>query len=122
MAESKEQEKRRTFERFVARFPVKFQHGRGDYGQDVFLIDASAQGVKFTTKKQMYLHDSISLEVELPDGKKPLELNGKVVWTKKRAPDLWDVGLEFHKIQLMQMQRMFKQVEPTDYPLPENYE
>ena len=70
--------------------------------------DASASGVRIAIKKKVFIHDSISLEVELPDGHDPLVLNGRVVWTREKTPNAWDAGVEFHKIHLMQMQRMFK--------------
>jgi len=103
---------KRLFERFDARFPVKYKHSRHDFGDDVFLRDASATGVKLASKTRLFLHDSVSLEVKLPDGKAPLTLNGRVVWSKNKAPQLWDIGMEFHRIHLMNTQRMFKYVIP----------
>jgi Tfp pilus assembly protein PilZ len=103
----------RLFERFTARFPVKFRHSRGDFGTDVFLRDASALGVRFTTRQRMFLNDSVSLVVELPDGFDPLTLNGRVVWIKRKTPELWEAGVEFHKPDLMKMRRVFKLVNNT---------
>jgi len=102
----------RTFQRFSARFPVKFKHERDDYGTSVFLRDASAQGLRLTTKKRMFLHDSVSLLVSLPDGKGPLSLNGRVVWTKTRAANLWDIGIEFYKINFLNLHRIFQLIMP----------
>jgi hypothetical protein len=62
---------KRLFQRFPARFPVKFKHSRDEFGTEVFLRDASAQGVRFTSKKRMFLHDSVSLLMTLPDEKSP---------------------------------------------------
>ena len=104
----------RVFERFSARFPVKFKHSREDYGSQVFLRDASARGARFSTSQKMFLHDSISLEVKLPDGNAPMVLNGRVVWTKTKETNQWDVGMEFHKVNLMSMQRLYRLVEKTD--------
>ncbi|MFP4473767.1 MAG: PilZ domain-containing protein [Candidatus Omnitrophota bacterium] len=114
ITEQEQQKDYRLYERFRARFPVKFKHSREDFGTDVFLRDASAQGARFTTKRRMYLHDSISLEVDLPDGKPPLTLNGRIVWTKSSSPSLWDVGMEFHKINYMQTHRIFELIMPDD--------
>jgi len=107
-----EQKEQRIFQRFSARFPVKFKHSREDYGMDVFLRDASAKGVRIVNKKRMVLHDSVSLLVNLPDGKAPLTLNGRVVWTKTQGPDLWDVGMEFHKVNFMNLHRVFHLILP----------
>ncbi len=78
---------------------------------DVFLRDASAQGVKLTTTHQMLLHDSVSLTIELPNGCEPMTLTGRVVWTRKKTETSWDVGIQFHVMHLMGMQRMFRLVE-----------
>lgn len=102
----------RLFERFPARFPVKFRNAQEEYGTDVFLRDASAQGVKFATRQRLFPRDSVSLEVQLPDGHDPLVLNGRVVWIKEKAPELWEAGLAFHKVNLMKLQRLFKLVQP----------
>lgn len=100
----------RLFERFSARFPVKFRHTRSDYGSDVFLRDASARGVRISTREKVFLNDSVSLEVKIPDGSEPVTLNGRVVWMHAKSPTLWDAGVELHQINLMEMQRIFKYV------------
>lgn len=101
----------RVFERFPAKFPVKFKHSRDEYGSDVFLRDASAEGMRLTTKEHLFVNDKISVEVKIPDSVQPLILNGEVVWAKNLNPDLWEVGVRFHKIHLMRLQRLYKFVE-----------
>jgi hypothetical protein len=98
----------RLFERFSARFPVKFRHTRSEYGSEVFLRDASARGVRISTRERVFLNDSISLEVKIPDGSEPVMLNGRVVWMQTKSPTLWDAGVELHEINFMEMQRIFK--------------
>ncbi len=105
----------RLFERFPARFPVKYQHARKDYGTNVFLRNASAQGIKVATSERVYIKDNISLLVKLPDGGDPMLLNGSVVWVQEKNPRLWDVGLRFHKTNLMQMQRMYRLVRKPSF-------
>jgi hypothetical protein len=109
----KVREERRIFERFPARFPVRFRHLPQDFGTNVFLRDASAQGVHITSRCRLYIHDSISLEIKLPDDSLPLVLNAQVVWIRPKYPTVWDVGLEFHKIDLMLIQRMYRFVTPS---------
>ena len=100
---------RRIFDRFQARFPTKFKDTRGDFGNDVFLRDASANGVNILTKDSLFLNDRIALEVELPDGNDPLVLRGRVMWSKPaNESSLWDTGMEFDEIDFMKMQRIFK--------------
>jgi hypothetical protein len=114
MEQMVEERESRLFQRFPARFPVKFKHSREEFSSDVFLRDASAQGLRLTSRKRMFLHDSVALLVSLPDGKEPLTLNGRVVWTKTKGQDLWDVGLEFHKINLMNLHRIFHLIMPEE--------
>jgi Tfp pilus assembly protein PilZ len=100
---------RRIYERFQARFPAKFKDTREDFGNDVFLRDACADGVNILTKDRLFLNDRISLEVELPDGNDPLVLSGRVMWSKPtHASSMWDIGLQFDEIDFMKMQCIFK--------------
>lgn len=101
-------EDRRTFERFTARFPARFKDSRYDYGASVSLRNASAQGVKITTKEHLYINDSVTLEVELPDCKDPLTIKGQVVWIRSEDPNVWDVGLKFHETDLVHIARLYK--------------
>ncbi len=99
---------RRVFERFSAKFPVKFKDTRNDYGTDVFLRNASASGVQIVTTERMFLDDPVALEIEIPDGGAPLILNGHVAWSKPSNAAMWDVGLQLTGIQMMGMHRLFK--------------
>ena len=99
---------RRIFERFSARFPVKFKDARENYGAEVFLRDASAQGIRILTKERFFLDDQLSLEVELPDGGEPMVLSGRAVWVKFLELSLWAVGVQFHEVKFLRMQRLFK--------------
>ncbi|MBF0570890.1 MAG: PilZ domain-containing protein [Candidatus Omnitrophica bacterium] len=102
---------RRVFERFSARFPVKFKDAREDYGTDVFLRDASAEGVRILTKERFFLDDQLALEVELPDGGEPMVLSGRVRWVKFLDLSLWDIGVQFPQVKFLKMQRLFKLTE-----------
>jgi Tfp pilus assembly protein PilZ len=112
-AEAHASEERRVFERFSARFPVKFKDAREDYGAEVFLRDASAQGMRILTKERFFLEDQLSLEVELPDGGNPMVLSGHVVWVKLVNLSLWDIGIQFPEVNFIKMQRIFKLTEET---------
>ncbi|MCK5081721.1 MAG: PilZ domain-containing protein [Candidatus Omnitrophica bacterium] len=106
-------EEQRTFERFPSRFPAKFKDTRSDFGTDVYLRDASAGGVKITTKERLYLNDNINLEVELPDDRGTMTLKGEVVWVKPKDAETWNAGVQFHKIDFMDMWRPYKFVDPN---------
>lgn len=99
---------RRTFERLPARFPTKFHDSSEDYGNDVFLRDMSASGVRIATKEKLFLHDVVSLDVKLPDGQAPVPLNGRVCWVRPVAPRVFEAGVEFHKVNFVRIARLTK--------------
>ena len=105
---------RRIFERFSARFPVKFKDARENYGSNVFLRDASAEGIRISTKERFFLDDQLALEVELPDGGEPLVLSGTVVWVKFLNLSLWEIGVQFPQVNFIKMQRLFKLTEEIE--------
>jgi len=104
---------RRSFERFTARFPAKIKDTRDNFGANISLHDASAEGAKLTTKERLYLNDSVALEVALPDGHDPMTLTGQVMWIKSKGGDTWDIGLRFHDISFMRMSRLYSLIEPS---------
>jgi len=106
-------EDKRIFERFQARFPAKFKDTREDFGSNVYLRDASASGGKLSTKERMYLHDHVALEVELPDGSRPMNFRGEVVWVKNQKYNIWDIGFKFHEIDFMRLSRLYEFISPS---------
>lgn len=105
---------RRTFERFIARFPVRFRDSQKNYGTNVSLRNASAFGIKITTKEQLFVNDSVTLELELPDCKRPMILKGQVVWVASDdGSGMHDVGIKFHTIDLVHMSRLYQFIPPA---------
>jgi Tfp pilus assembly protein PilZ len=102
---------RRIFERFSARFPVKFKDSNEDYGAKVSLRDASAEGLRVLTKERYFLDDQLDLEVELPDGGEPLVLSGHVVWAKLLNLSSWDIGIQLSQVNFLKMHRLYKLTE-----------
>jgi len=115
MLSSSLNENRRSYERFQSRFPVKFKDTRDDFGSNVHLRNVSAEGTKITTREQLYLNDSVCMEVELPDGKSPMIMRGVVIWVKKLDAEIWDVGIKFHKVVFMNLWRIhkFTEIDPA---------
>ena len=99
---------RRVFERFDARFPAKLQYTREEFGDRIFLRNVSAQGIQFITRDQLFINDSLALEIKLPDSSIPMLLRGRVIWSKKEDISIWDVGLRFHTISLMHISRLYR--------------
>ena len=104
---------RRIFERFSTRFPTRFKDFRSDYGVEVYLRDASASGMRISTRERLLIDDPISIEVQIPDGGSPLQLMGRVAWSKPAGSHMWDVGLNFPKINFLKMSRLMKHSLPT---------
>jgi len=102
---------RRIFDRFPSRFPAKFKDTRNGFGTDVYLRNTSASGARITTKERLYLNDSITLEVELSDGRGPMTMRGEVVWVRNKDAEMWDVGLKFYKVVLMDLWRPYTLTE-----------
>ncbi|NTV30189.1 MAG: PilZ domain-containing protein [Candidatus Omnitrophica bacterium] len=103
-----EQLERRLFARFIARFPTKFKDSAEDFGRDVYLRDVSATGARIATRDRLYIDDILSLSIKLPDGHSPVDLNGRVRWIHNHAPQVWEAGIQFHKVDLMKIHRIVK--------------
>ena len=103
-------EDNRVFDRFSARFPAKLKDSREDYGENIQVRDASAEGLRIFSKERFYLNDSVALEIKLPQNKHPLNLHGEVVWARQMESDVWDIGLRFHHINLFVMSRLYESV------------
>lgn len=114
MAETYEEEvtqktaDKRLFERFSARFPAKFKDGRDEFGSKLSLRNASAQGVGIISREKLLINDDITIEVSLPDSDEPMMIKGQVVWTKSVELNLWEAGLKFDDVSLMQISRLYK--------------
>ena len=99
---------RRIFDRFTARFPVKFKNSREGFGRNVFLRDICAEGAKISTKEKVLINDKIDILVEVPDGKDPVNLRGQVAWARETNPNSWEAGVQFDALRLMGTYRIFK--------------
>jgi hypothetical protein len=99
---------RRLFERFSARLPAKFKDSRFDFGSNVSLRDASAQGVRLISRERLFIHDSVSIEVKLPESDQVMTLRGEVVWAKRIENSFWDIGIQFYKIDLLSLSRLYQ--------------
>lgn len=99
-------QERRLFERFPARLPAKLKDGWDDFGTKISLRDASAEGLRLISRDRMFINDSVSLEVKLPDS--TIILRGQVVWTKRVENVLWDIGIKFYNVNLLALSRLYK--------------
>ena len=113
MIDSTEVNDKRMFERFGARFPAKLKDSREDFGEKMYLRNASAQGAQLACKDHVYINDSLTLEVQVPQISFPLTLRGKVIWVKKELANFWDVGVKFHQISFMNLSKLYESTQDT---------
>ena len=99
---------RRIFERFSAQFPAKFKDSRNPFGSNVFLQDASASGARFISSERLFSGDFVSLQVKLPHMPNPLELSGRIMWSRPSRSSMWETGLRFVEANFMKIQPIFK--------------
>jgi hypothetical protein len=99
---------RRSFERIEARFPSRFRDTSMDYGMDVFLRDFSASGLRVSTREKVFIDDVVSLEIKMPDDREPLVFNGRVRWVRPFMGELWEAGIEYHRISFMRVTRLLQ--------------
>lgn len=102
---------RRLFDRFVLRFPAKFNHVLDDFGRKVFVMNLSAQGANVLSNEPLYKDQDISFQVKIPEAS-PIEISGSVVWVKSKV-DLWNAGIKFHRIDLMRISRLYKYADTS---------
>jgi len=108
-------EEKRLFARFPARFPAKIKDSREQFGESIFLRDASAGGVHVRTRHDFTRHDRVDLQIALPDGQGPMPLKGEVAWIKKAPHSVaWnEAGIRVDHVDLMGMARLYRCALPS---------
>jgi c-di-GMP-binding flagellar brake protein YcgR len=103
-----EMEDRRIFERFHARFPLRFlSMGENKEGK-AFTQDISAKGIGMTTDEELAIHTPLEMWLELSEKEEPAYARGEVVWSKMIEPNRFKVGVELEKADLMGVSRIIR--------------
>ncbi len=97
---------RREFERIDAKFPLRLDAAEQPFGADIYLRDFSAGGVKIISKRKLVTGEDVELWVDVPDGHGPAHFSGRVVWFKDVGKNVWDAGICFRHIKLMDCRRL----------------
>ena len=101
-------EDRRIFERFTARFPLRFLSlGENKEGQAVSQ-DISAKGIGFVTNEALTLHTPLEIWLQVPDKGEPVYARGEVVWSKMAEPTKHRVGVELEEAEFMNVSRVLR--------------
>lgn len=68
--------------------------------------DICAVGAKVTAHRRFLLDEDIDFLVNIPDGKAPLSVKGKAVWSKETGINVWDTRVRPEKIDFMDLHRI----------------
>ena len=97
---------RRLWQRFSAKYPAKLKDSRSTFGERLVLRDVSASGIRLVSQEKFFFNDSVALEIQLPDGYRPMNVKGEIVWLRSIKPNIWDIGLHFYKTDLIHSRRL----------------
>jgi hypothetical protein len=109
---------RRIFERFEVDFPLKYidlKYNREGTGR---LINISAGGGgMIVTDQQLEYATPLEMQFYIPDIKEPLRAQGKVAWSTMVEPTVYRAGVEFDKVDFMDISRILRTIRTKDkYP------
>ncbi len=100
---------RRVFERFNVEFPVKFLDLNTNKEGGGKIINISADGgCLILTAENLSSATPLEIQLFIPDNKDPLSANGKVIWSKMLRPEVFMVGVQFHKVDFMGIARALR--------------
>jgi hypothetical protein len=109
MEEEKFQD-RRIFDRFTAKFPVKFINLRENKESEASIDDVSAKGIGITANEQLQPRTALEMWLEIPDKGEPLYTRGEVIWSRMIETGKYRVGVNLEKADLMGLSRVLRTV------------
>ena len=109
---------RRMFERIPVALPVKFSNLTSHKEGLSQARDVSANGLGLVTDEQLSPRDSLELWLQMPS---PVDspsatgkmVWGKVVWSKKVAPDTYRTGIRLDKPEFIWMSLIINSLRPS---------
>ena len=106
MLETRIGRERRVYERVLARCPVRFKAERENVMYEGSTKDVSDGGLGLFTRSRLKPDMHLQMWVRLSSEIKPLQIEGKVVWSEKRRPDLWRAGISFDQMAFIRIVKM----------------
>jgi hypothetical protein len=100
-------EERRLFERFPVEYGMRFKDVKTDISGEGTTRDVCADGLGFISYAQPVPQSKVEMHIDVPDGRKPLQLLGKVVWVKETQPSVYRGGVTFESVDFMDLARIF---------------
>lgn len=109
MQEEKFQD-RRVFERFSAKFPVRFLDVNSNKEGWAQTRDIGAKGIGLVTSAALAPRSSLEMWLEIPDKGEPLYTRGEAVWLKPQGASEYRVGINLEKADLMGLARVLRTI------------
>lgn len=108
MSESKSNQDRRAFERFIVRLTVKLKPAGEEQATTAYTHDICAKGIGLISQQQLNRHTPLELWLDIPDCGEPLYMKGEVVWSEPIESNGWKVGISLEQADLMGISRIFR--------------
>lgn len=99
---------RRIFERFSAKFPLRFIDLKRNKEGQAQVQDVSAKGLGIIAQDELTTDTTLEMWLDVPDRGEPLYTRGEVVWSKLTQPGQWRLGVDLEKADLMAMSRILR--------------
>lgn len=99
---------RRIFARFAAKFPLLFINLKENKESVGHTEDVSAKGIGFLVDENIKVHTPLEMWMHVPDKMDPLYARGEVVWSKMVQPNLYRIGVNLEKADLVGMSRVMR--------------
>ncbi|MDP2941673.1 MAG: PilZ domain-containing protein [Candidatus Omnitrophota bacterium] len=104
-------EDRRVFERFDAKFPLRFLVPASGEEFQAESTDISAKGVGILSRENLQPAADLELWLDLPDRGEPLYARGKVAWSQPAGNQLYRLGINLEKADFMGLGRALRVVK-----------
>jgi len=105
---------RRIFARTKANFTARYLDLDSAKEANARVEDISAKGIGMVVDQELKLNDALELWLLFPDGIEPYYARGKVAWHKELAPDLYRVGVDLEKADMLGLGRVLRAEKQGD--------
>ncbi|MCM8801395.1 MAG: PilZ domain-containing protein [Candidatus Omnitrophica bacterium] len=99
---------RRIFARIPVQIPLRFIELDSNKEGAGLTYDISAKGIGLLTPIELSPNTSIELWLDIPNQTQPFYTRANVVWSKRISPDIYRIGLNLEKANLMELSRALK--------------
>ena len=74
--------------------------------EQAFTRDISGSGLRFITSERVAKrNDSLEMWIDTPNSSDPVNIKGKVIWLKEVGMDVWDLGIHFNRVRLLNLSK-----------------